>query len=159
MKPDAKYLFERTMPKGRRFIMREHTGVTIPDFPAIYFSQDEQHSGNGLKYIIIEEPKNSYKHKFIHTLLLGDNMSIDINYLPAFPYFCYGDFREDALLVQFRDTMRGPTTFEKAWLNIWFFKDKEQMSEMLYHQWLSGELILEDEINKYLYKRSYCKRV
>jgi hypothetical protein len=160
MKPDAKYLFERAMPKGH-LMMREHTGITIPDFPAIWFPTNEQHSAIGLKYIRIKDgPKQFPSLQFTHTLLLGkdistDTMRIDINYLPAFPHPCYGDFREDALLVQFREESHNFNLPEKTWANIWFFKGKKQQSEILYHQWLAGKLVLEDEITKYIFKKMY----
>jgi hypothetical protein len=155
MKPYAKYLFERTMPKGQRFIMREHTGNSIPDFPATYSSPKETYSGSGMKYITIKETRDPFRFSFTQTFLLWDSMSIELKYLSGFPCFYYGDFKEDALLVQSRDTNRCNTPFEKAWLNIWFFEDMKQQSEILYHRWLSGELILKDEINRYLFKRLY----
>jgi hypothetical protein len=153
MKPYASYLFEKLRPDGVRFIMREHKGDNIPDFPPMWFPKYVPHSETGVKYTEIKVEKRH--HQIIHSLLFGDDMYIDINSLLSFPCLYYGDFKEDAFLIQFREGYLWHDFLVEDWFNIWFFKNMKQQAEMLYYQWISGELILENEINKYIFKNRY----
>ena len=154
MEQYAKYLFQRTMPKGR-FIMREHTGFSIPNFPATYFYPKELQSGKGVKYIALKEIQ--YENQLTLSLWFKDFICSTLNFIPELPNLCYGNFKNDAMLIQFRDGTNWGSTFERCWLHIWFFKEMEDYSANLYHRWISGELILKDEIDEYI--RLHCNKL
>jgi hypothetical protein len=126
--------------------MRKHTGFNIPGFPATYYSPKKSGSGNGVKCIEMKEGQDE-----THCSLWLEYVKCsNLNSIPELPCLYYGDFRDDAILVQFRDGMQYGWNVGIAWLQIWFFENMKGQAATLYNRWISGEMILKDEIDEYV---------
>jgi hypothetical protein len=134
VKPYARYVFEKLFKAGTRYILREHSGVNIPDFPAIWKSPSHPHKGE--KYIAFRETQAQRPgQRFTHALSLENNrMCTGLNFSLDFPQKSYGDFSNDAILIEFY--------VNRTWLILWFFEGIKMQSETLYNQWISGRLEL-----------------
>ena len=147
MKPYARYLFESPSPRWNHRLI-EHTGNDVPDFPAVWLPPNAPQYAIGVKSINIKEIQDNTQ--YTHALLKRDIMCAGINISNRSSG--YGDFGDYALLAEIgKNSFNGIRYI--SLLNIWFFKDMKQQSEILFDQWISGELVLEDNLHAYLLKK------
>jgi hypothetical protein len=101
MKPYAVYVFKKLPNLATRYILIEHSGAEIVDFPAEWICKSHPHVGE--KYIIFRETRNlQMKQIFSHSLSLEkDRMVTGFNFTPQFPRLSYGNFGNDAILIEF----------------------------------------------------------
>jgi hypothetical protein len=144
MKPEAIYVFEQTPEHRTRYKLIEHRGADIPDFPA----QWKRGPGAGGYYIGFRETvQNRAGHRqFTHTLELGAERVISkdgkpkaktktctgLNFTPEFPRRAFGDYGNDALLIDFSENWDR--------LTILFFKGQKAAAQSLFEKWTAGEM-------------------
>jgi hypothetical protein len=72
MKPYAKYVFEKVPDMTTRYILREHSGADIPNFPAFWKQKGHPHEDEG--YIVFRETQDTRPGwRFTHALSLEKN--------------------------------------------------------------------------------------
>ncbi|MDR2941209.1 MAG: hypothetical protein LBV17_01265 [Treponema sp.] len=140
MKLEAILKFEKFPDKKTRYVLFEHTGNYVHNFPSVYI--DDKHPHKGEKYIILTEywGKQSCPITcvFTHMFSFAKNRfeknkeCIGLNFFPDFPCKTYGVFMDDALLIQFSDDWNKIT--------IYYFKDERSMAYTLFKEWISGKL-------------------
>ncbi|MFP3091404.1 hypothetical protein LQZ21_13875 [Treponema sp. TIM-1] len=133
MKPYAKYIFKKLPNMATRYILREHSGNDIPNFPAFWKQKGHPHEGEG--YIVFHETQNSRpRMRFTHALSLENNrMCTGFRFLFKI-HTAYGDYGNDAMLIDFSD--------DWIKLTVWFFKDKKETAYFLFEKWTDGKLVL-----------------
>jgi hypothetical protein len=133
MKSYAKYIFEKLPNMATRYILREHSGADIPDFPAFWKQKGHPHEGEG--YIVFRETQDTRPGmRFTHALSLEQNrMCTGFRFLFNI-HTAYGDYGNDALLFEFSD--------DWTELTIWFFENKKEKSYFLFEKWMDGEMKL-----------------
>jgi hypothetical protein len=134
MKPYAKYVFEQLPESKTRFILREHSGADIPNFPAVWKQKGHPHQGE--KYIVFRETQDNHPRvQYSHSLSLEKNrMCTSFNFIYDFPMKARGDYGDDAVLIQFSE--------DQTVLTIWFFENMKNQGIPLLMQWKAGELEL-----------------
>jgi hypothetical protein len=134
MKPYAKYIFEKVPAMNTRYILREHSGFDIPDFPAFWKQKGHLHEGEG--YIVFRETQDTRPGmRFTHALSLEKNrMCTGFRFLIGNKAIAYGDYGDDALLIEFSD--------DWTKLTIWFFEGKKNKAYFLFEDWTDGKMKL-----------------
>jgi len=132
MKPDAKYVFEKIPEAATRFILRKHFGADIPNFPAVW--KMKVHRYYGEKYIAFKLTDHTLPgQRFTHCFCLENNRMITFFYFkPQFPNKSWGDYGNDAILIDFNE--------DRTVLSLFFFKGMKNHSYSLFKQWAAGEL-------------------
>ncbi len=130
-KPDAIFIFQQSQSAHSRYLLHEHRGIDIPDFPAVYVRGNNA----GKKYIGFRatvQNKPGHRH-FTHSLELDKaRMVTGLNFTPEFPRKAYGDYKADGLLIE----------FSKDWkhLTMYFFQGMKCNAANLFQRWVAGEL-------------------
>jgi len=140
MKPYAVFTFEKLMDTPTRYILREHSGAEIDAFPAIWKQKCHPHVGE--KYIVFRETHDHrLKQRYTHSLSLDKNRVVTgLNFIPEFPCLSWGDYLNDAILIEFSE--------DWTQLTLLFFKGMKNHAYFLFQKGTTGELeeMVEDEI-------------
>jgi hypothetical protein len=133
MKPYAVYVFDKLPETATRYILKEHSGADIDAFPAIWRQKWHPHVGE--KYIVFRETQDQRPgQQFTHSLSLEKNrMVTGLNFTPEFPQLSWGDYRNDAILVEF--------SVDWTELTLMFFKDMKNQAYSLFERGIAGELV------------------
>jgi hypothetical protein len=131
MKPYAKYIFEKLPEFATRYILTEHSGVDIYAFPAIW--RQKHHPYLGERYIVFRETQDTRPgQRFTHALSLeGNRMVTGFTFVPEFPRIAWGDYANDAILIEFSD--------DWTVLTLYFFRGMKGQSRSLFERRISGE--------------------
>jgi len=126
MKPYAIFEFKKLPNMVTRYILREHEGADIVGFPAVWKQRWHPHVGE--KYIAFRETQGSRMQKrFTHALCLDKNRVVTgFNFTPEFPRLSWGDYRNDAILIEFSDDM--------TVLTLLFFKGMKEHAYSLFQR-------------------------
>ena len=139
MKPYAIFVFEKLPEMATRYILKEHSGAVIEAFPAIW--KQKSHPYVGEKYIVFRETQEQRRgQRYTHSLSLENNRVVTgFNFTPEFPYLSWGDYLNDAILIEFNEDM--------TVLTLLFFKGMKKHSYSLFQKGIAGELIQTIEVN------------
>ena len=132
MKPDAIYYFDRIPEYRTRYKQIGHKGKTISDFPSAY----KNGKYKGEKYIIFRKSSNYYNQKnirFSHALEMAKSHTItELFFMPEYPQQSYGAYKNYGILIEFSKDFNQ--------LAIWFFKDLQEASPILFQKKQAGQL-------------------
>ena len=133
MKPYALFIFKKVPEIATRYILQEHSGAEIEDFPAVW--KAKWHPYVGEKYIVFRETQDLHRGQlYTHSLSLENNRLVTgFNFTPEFPYLSWGDYLKDAILIEFSEDM--------TVLTLLFFKGMKKHSYSLFQRGIAGELI------------------
>ena len=131
MKPTSIFTFRQNPVAPTRYILTKHRGLPIAGFPATYLRGSYKGEAYiGFRATVVSKPGH---RRFTHTIEIDKGQTVTgVNFYPATPGKTYGDFGNDALLIEIGDGGKH--------LTIWFFKDRKAAAETLYGKWTSGEL-------------------
>jgi hypothetical protein len=127
-------LFEQCPAAHTRYKLIAHRGVDIPDFPAQWV-KDGKAGKAGEKYVGFRETVNRKPghQQFSHTVELDKGRTVTgVNFAPEFPRLAFGDYRADALLIEFSETW--------GRLTIRFFRGMKEAAQNLFQSWQAGEI-------------------
>jgi len=132
MKPDATYIFEKLPDRETCYILREHFGIEIEEFPAVW--KRKTHPYFGKKYVCFRETFDQYlKQWFTHSLSLENNrMLTSFNFQSKFPRRAWGDYRNYAILINFNE--------DWTKLTLLFFKEYGKDSHLIFLNGIAGKL-------------------
>jgi hypothetical protein len=139
MRPYSVYIFEKVPEFKTRYILTEHSGVEIADFPAVWIQKNHQYVGE--KYIVFQ-PMNIFhaRQRFTHALSLEKSrMVTGLKFTTEFPRLSWGDYGKDAILIEFSEDWNE--------LTILFFEGLKPLSYSLFERAVAGELIKIAECN------------
>lgn len=135
-KPDAIYRFSQSEKAHSRYLLREHRGIDIPDFPAVYV----RGSNAGKKYIGFRatvQNKPNHRH-YSHTIELANGKTVTgINFFHEHPRQSFGDYNDDGILIDLSDD--GKT------ITMYFFRGMKEAAFHLFQKWTAGKLCLTAE--------------
>ncbi len=132
MRPYAIYVFKRLPELATRYILTEHSGADIDNFPAVW--RQKSHKYVGEKYIVFRESRVWHvRRRFTHSFSLEKNrMVTGFNFTQEFPRLSYGDYGNDAILIEFSNDWNE--------LTILFFKDMKRQSYSIFERGIAGEI-------------------
>ena len=140
MKPYAIFVFEKLPEMATRYILREHSGAEIEAFPATW--TQSWHSHVGEKYIVFRETQDHLRmQRYSHSLSLEkDRIVTGFNFTSEFPRLSWGDYQDDAILIEFNEDM--------TVLTLLFFRGMKKHSYSLFQRGIAGEIVetLESDI-------------
>jgi len=130
MKPDAIYVFRKGAKVKTRFLLTERRGDYFPsNFPAVYKRGEKQ----GRFYVGFRETVNRPRpgHRFFtHTVELDNSRTVTgLNFAPEYPLKAFGDYRGDALLIEFSDS--------RDYIKIMFYKGMAAVAQSLFQKWVT----------------------
>ena len=131
MKTYAKFIFEKIPEAGTRFILREHSGADISNFPAVWKLKTHRYYGE--RYIVFKRTDPTILgQRFTHCFCIGDRRIAFFSFKPQFPNKSWTVYGDDAILIDFNN--------DRTVLSLMFFKGMKDHAYSLFKQWTAGKL-------------------
>lgn len=131
MTADSLYRFGRSPTASTRYLLAEHRGADVSGFPAVYV----RGVNRGTAYVGFRETVNSRPghRRFTHTIEgAGGRTFTGLNFSTENPRKAYGDYGNDALLVEFSEN--------RETLTVLFFRGMKESARSLFQSWTAGRL-------------------
>src|SRR5574344_946358 len=147
-RPVTKYTFTKSANNKSAYILSEHVGNDIKDFPAMYGNRGDKKGENKncgyIRYGVWRVPRNKNKRQFDMCLELANSKCFTgVNINRESPCRTYGDDKNlklnDCVLIEFSKDMQTMT--------IYFYKDMADSQKDLYELWNIGKLSTTVECN------------
>jgi hypothetical protein len=131
MKIFSKYLFDKMPDKATRYILTDHCGADIPDFPA-QWKRGENTGKFYIGYRPTQNNKAGHRH-FSETIELESNrMFTGFNFDTVHTHKAFGDYLTHAVLIEFSTDWKH--------LKIMFVENGKHEAQANFQKWVCGEL-------------------